>query len=65
MSSDKTKANFLKYLEMEHTKFLAIPDLSNVITMDCKMGKTLFTIWNDYKNGKLLFKVDENPTYQV
>ena len=50
MSTNK-ELNFLKYLERKYKKFLANPNLSDVITVEGKLGNALYAIQNNYKDG--------------
>ena len=64
MSAD-TEIDFLKYLAPEYKKFKASPDLSDVITLERKLGTTLYGIANKYKDGGWSYVVDDDPTHKV
>ena len=51
MSTD-TETDFLKYLAPEYKKFKGSPDLSDVITLERKLGTALWSIVNKYKDGE-------------
>ena len=51
MSSADTETDFLKYLAPEYRKFKASLDLSDVITLERKLGTALWNIPNKYKVG--------------
>ena len=59
------KTYFLKYLKSEYKKFLDSLDLSDAITVECKLGNALFAIQNNYKDGWWSFVVVDDPTHQV
>ena len=60
-----TKTDFLKYLAPKYKKFKAIPDLSDVITLERKLGTSLWSIANKYKDGGWSYVVDDDDTHKV
>ena len=64
MSTD-AETDFLKYLEPKYKKFKVKPDLSDVVTLDRKLGTALFGSINKYKDDGWSYVVDDNPTHQI
>lgn len=60
-----TKTDFLKYLAPKYKTFKASPDLSDIITLERKLGTALWSITNKYKDGGWSYVVDDNDTHKV
>ena len=60
----KMETNFLKYLAPWCKKFKASPDLSDVITLERKLGTALWNIPNKYKDGGWSHIVDDDDTHR-
>ena len=60
-----TETDFLKYLAPEYKTFKASPDLSDVITLERKLGTALWNIPNKYKVGGWSHVIDDNDTHKV
>ena len=64
-SATNMETDFLKYLEPEYRKFKAKPDLSDVITLERKLGTALWNIPNKYKVGGWSHVVDDDDTHKI
>ena len=60
-----TETDYLKYLAPEYKTFKASPDLSDVITLERKLGTALWSIANKYKDGGWSHVVDDDDTHKV
>ena len=60
-----TETDYLKYLASEYKTFKASPDLSDVITLERKLGTALWNIPNKYKVGGWSHVVDDDDTHKV
>ena len=60
-----TETDFLKYLEPEYKKFKPKSNLSDVVTLERKLGTALYGITNKYKDGRWFHVVDDDPMHQV
>ena len=64
-TSTDTETDFLKYLEPEYKKFKPNPDLSDVITLERKLGTALYEIQNSHKDSRWSHVVDDEATHKI